>query len=113
MFGAVADLEGAPDFTIVCFADSSSPAAMFVARQVATLRERGDASFARVLLLDAAVPDVCDKAVEYGVVSTPALCFLYNGRTLTVRRPGFTDAPPCMSRYTSMGIAMQRMGIRV
>ncbi len=95
MFGTLADLAAATEFTIVCFADSTSPAAMFVAKQVATLRERGDASFARVLLLDAASPEVCDKGTEYGVVSTPAVCFLYNGRTLTVRRPGFTDAPPC------------------
>jgi hypothetical protein len=99
-FSSVAELAGRDDgdgrdFCVGCFADSNSPAAMFVARQALNLRDRGDASPARVVILDVAVAEVAPKVAELGVVVTPALCFLYNGRPLTVRRPGFTDGVLC------------------
>ncbi len=85
------------EFVVGCFTHSCSPAAMFVAKQVTALRDRGDASFASFFVMDTNTEEGAARASELGITALPAVCFWYHGRQLTVRRPGYTDASQCTS----------------
>ena len=91
---------------VACFSHSASPAAAFVAKQVTQLRDRGDASFAKIFVIDGSTDEGQAKARELGVTAIPAVGFWYNGRMLTIRRPGFTDCPQCTLSFVRHPVSL-------
>ena len=84
-----AEAQRGPRLVAVAWIDTWAPPAQVAAQAVEAVRTARDCPFAQLFIVEAT--EHSDKAWEFGVVTTPAMQFYWDGAPVKVRRPDWED----------------------